>query len=89
MSTLSSSTTTDIERRAREIWLARGSPVGQDLEIWLEAERQLRPITHPNVVRRHPSGLRRADDVDEDKLAERLDEFGEPDRRSPTSLDPS
>lgn len=31
-----------IARRAAEIWKARGQPVGCDLDIWLEAERQLK-----------------------------------------------
>jgi len=31
-----------IARRAREIWLAKGCPVGQDTQNWLEAEAQLR-----------------------------------------------
>jgi hypothetical protein len=30
-----------IQDKAREIWHARGCPVGQDLEIWLEAEKAL------------------------------------------------
>lgn len=30
-----------IGQRAREIWRERGEPSGQDVEIWLEAERQL------------------------------------------------
>jgi hypothetical protein len=31
-----------IAAKAKEIWISRGLPWGQDLEIWLEAERQLR-----------------------------------------------
>ena len=34
-------TRTDVAQRAHEIWAARGSPVGLDNEIWLDAERQL------------------------------------------------
>ncbi len=30
-----------VTQRAQKIWQAQGSPVGRDLEIWLEAERQL------------------------------------------------
>ena len=30
-----------VSRRAREIWDARGRPVGCDDEIWYEAERQI------------------------------------------------
>jgi hypothetical protein len=32
----------DIAQRARELWLDRGQPTGQDTPIWLEAERQLK-----------------------------------------------
>ncbi|HSB61379.1 MAG TPA: DUF2934 domain-containing protein [Vicinamibacteria bacterium] len=32
----------EIARRAREIWLARGGGPGNDLEDWLQAERELR-----------------------------------------------
>lgn len=31
-----------IAAKAKEIWTARGTPWGQDLEIWLEAEKVLR-----------------------------------------------
>jgi hypothetical protein len=31
----------EIAQRAREIWLARGQPDGCDMEIWLQAEREL------------------------------------------------
>jgi hypothetical protein len=31
-----------IAAKAKEIWMARGTPWGQDLEIWLEAEKVLR-----------------------------------------------
>lgn len=31
----------EISQRAQELWRDRGSPEGQDNEIWLEAERQL------------------------------------------------
>src|SRR5580698_9003493 len=30
-----------IAERAQAIWRERGSPLGRDMEIWLEAERQL------------------------------------------------
>jgi len=32
----------EIARHARELWQDRGCPVDRDVEIWLEAERQLR-----------------------------------------------
>ena len=31
-----------IARQAYELWQNRGCPVGQDTELWLEAERQLK-----------------------------------------------
>lgn len=34
-----------IASRAREIWLAKGMPEGQDEQNWLEAERQLAQAT--------------------------------------------
>lgn len=38
----------EIARRAREIWVQRGCPTGEDEKIWLEAEVQL---THELVVK--------------------------------------
>lgn len=35
-------TNTQIADRAMAIWRARGCPVGRDVEIWLEAEAQLK-----------------------------------------------
>ncbi|HEX7008661.1 MAG TPA: DUF2934 domain-containing protein [Phycisphaeraceae bacterium] len=32
----------EIARRAYEIWLAKGKPIGQDEQNWHEAERELR-----------------------------------------------
>ena len=31
-----------VSERARSIWLAKGCPIGQDEENWLEAEAQIR-----------------------------------------------
>ena len=31
----------EISRQAYELWQNRGCPTGRDLELWLEAERQL------------------------------------------------
>jgi hypothetical protein len=54
MQALLTSMTTDpshdeISERARNLWQARGQPQGQDNEIWLDAERELRasPGTTP------------------------------------------
>lgn len=34
-----------IQALAHALWVDRGSPVGRDIEIWLEAERQLGKAT--------------------------------------------
>jgi hypothetical protein len=34
-------TTEEIRVRARELWELEGRPAGRDLEIWLQAEREL------------------------------------------------
>jgi Protein of unknown function (DUF2934) len=40
----------EIEHCARLLWLDSGSPVGRDVEIWLEAEHRLNAALHtPNV----------------------------------------
>lgn len=78
-----------IARRAQRLWDERGRPVGVDQEIWLEAERQL--ISENSAVATPPrtiSAPRRdkiVADIDADEVADRLDDFGEPSRRSPTS----
>jgi hypothetical protein len=32
----------EISERARDLWQSRGKPAGQDTEIWLAAEQELR-----------------------------------------------
>ena len=81
-----------IARRAYELWQKNGSPDGHETNFWLEAERQLRAETVPipPVVSRKSARTRRsvaADDIDADEVNERLDDFGEPPRRSATSVD--
>jgi len=45
-----SPTEQEIAHRAREIWHTRGKPTGQDTQIWLEAEQQLRtPVAANNA----------------------------------------
>jgi len=36
---------TDIARRAYDLYLSRGREDGHDIEDWLQAERELRPLT--------------------------------------------
>jgi hypothetical protein len=79
-----------ITRRAREIWRARHRPVGKDMEIWLEAERellaqQLIPASPPSTPRTSSARVA-ADEIDEDKMLRRLDTFGESPARSVTAL---
>ena len=79
-----------IADRARAIWRARNCPIGQDDDIWFEAERQLAAErdagTTPGVTRR--SKVARVD-IDDRELSDRLDDFGEAGGRSATSLDPT
>ena len=89
----------EIAHRAREIWLSRGCPEGDDLTIWLLAERELsapaltKPtLAQPKTSRNHrPAGANKSpstkDTIDAGKLEERLDRFGEPPQRSPTAVD--
>lgn len=86
-----------IAHRAREIWLSRGSPEGQDVEIWLLAERELtvpapaaKIPAKPNRKSRSGTSAKNpadAEAIDVGELQERLTRFGEPPQRSPTSLD--
>jgi hypothetical protein len=79
----------EIAVRARELWYARNCPTGLDEEIWMEAERQIRaerPI-HSSDIR---VGTRRDGiDIDNEALADRLDDYGNPGSRSATSVDPT
>lgn len=40
----------DIARRAYELYVARGGEHGQDLDDWLQAERQLHDVVGSNVA---------------------------------------
>jgi Protein of unknown function (DUF2934) len=86
----------EIAHRARELWLARGSPEGQDLEIWLTAERELSvPAASPAAAKQGRKGRPAlpqkipagSEAIDVGELQERLTRFGESPQRSPTSLD--
>ncbi len=39
----------DIAERARQLWESYGRPSGRDVEIWLEAERQLLGVD-PKII---------------------------------------
>jgi hypothetical protein len=75
-----------ILQRAREIWHARGCPVGGDVSLWLEAERDL---AGRGLIPPAPPESSHHDEIDEDELADRLGDFGEPPTRSATSLNPA
>lgn len=82
----------EISKRAHELWLARNSPIGQDEEIWLEAERQLvtgsrRAEARPAPSKRPENGGREEPMIDEAELQARLDSVGRTAQNSPTSLD--
>jgi hypothetical protein len=36
-----------IERRAHEIWIARGGSPGRELDDWLQAEQELKTAVNP------------------------------------------
>lgn len=77
-----------ITQRAREIWRARGRPVGQDVEIWLEAERDLVSQDKiPSAPPAEPKVRREGDEIDAEEVMERLDALATPTSRSPTSVD--
>ena len=41
-----------ISKRAEELWLDLGCPLGRDLEIWIEAEAEIQAMLHKTF--RHP-----------------------------------
>lgn len=47
----------EIAKRAEEIWHERHEPTGSDLEIWLEAERQLAVNAQQSDYQANPAGV--------------------------------
>ncbi len=77
-----------ITQRAREIWRARGRPVGQDVEIWLEAERDL--VSQEKIPSAPPAEPQRRSDaaeIDTEEVMEQLDALSAPPTRSATTVD--
>ena len=79
---------------AYAIWQDRGCPVGNDLDIWLEAERQLkhgtasrRPLAADDIPA-DPGNTNRDPAVDGGEVESELDRVvgTQPTRRSSTSL---
>jgi hypothetical protein len=81
---------------AHAIWIDRGQPIGSDLDIWLEAERQLAsnvaPRTRRGITDDIPADLTRSDPATDPAVAsevkQELDRLvrTRPLERSPTSL---
>lgn len=66
-----------VRERAQQLWLGRGTPAGEDLDIWLQAEREIR------AGQRTASGPL----IDADQLNDCLNTFGDTSRgRSATSF---
>lgn len=86
----------EISHRAHEIWSAEGQPSGRDNEIWLTAEQQLKNkalsasrtgANRSTRANEQPSSLEEeVDPINNDRLEERLSEFGAPNSRGATSL---
>jgi hypothetical protein len=77
-----------ISQRAREIWIRRGSPSGEDVSIWLEAEREILTNfggTGPTTPATPGVGLK--DKLTPADVANELKTFGDADHRSATSVD--
>lgn len=76
-----------VAERARSIWEQRGRPADQDLDIWLEAERQL---SGKPLVRGDIKGKMDQPEADESLKSDIEDELDEEtsggSRRSATSL---
>jgi hypothetical protein len=77
---------------AHELWLAQGCPTGSDMDIWLEAERQLQGQP-PRPLHRDPIPADPTRSNPDEDLALASDEEREirsigarPGQRSPTSL---
>lgn len=79
---------------AHAIWVDRGRPEGTDMDIWLEAERQLQAKATPQPVANHeiPADPSSAGNPDEDpalrpNIDRQLDTMTpKREQRSPTSL---
>jgi hypothetical protein len=79
---------------AHEIWRERGSPEGSDIDIWLEAERQLRgiPVGRDGVTDHIPAEPANVDTDSDPALEPRIDREikglgGRPGPRSITDYD--
>jgi hypothetical protein len=85
-------TQAQIAALAHELWIAQGRPAGSDMDIWLEAERQLRgepprPL-HRDPIPADPDRAAADDDIalasDVDREIGAIGQRG--DTRSPTSF---
>lgn len=77
---------------AHELWLAQGCPSGSDLDIWLEAERQLqgqppRPLHHDPIPADPTRPALEDDPALGNEVERELRQIGRrPTQSSPTSL---
>ncbi len=77
-----------ISERAHRLWHDRGCPEGQDVEIWLDAEREL---VREGAIPPAPPPRRKlaADEIDERELSDRLNDITGSASGATTSLDVS
>lgn len=77
-----------ISDRARELWLRRGSPTGEDVAIWLEAEREILAKYSGTGTSTSPQpGVKLKDKLTASDINDELQQFGDADHRSATSVD--
>jgi hypothetical protein len=78
-----------VSRRAREIWMARGQPMGCDEEIWYEAERQVAAEVRQGMPPLEDRGIPVAGNQPlESRVDEMLAHHTTPRRATPTQLPP-
>ncbi len=75
-----------VAERARSIWEERGRPSDQDLDIWLEAERQLGKVGERDPIQPRLDQIEPEDSLKSDVEEELDEETSEGSRRSATSL---
>jgi hypothetical protein len=80
----------EISETARALWEHRGRPVGEDTDIWLEAEQKLQGGIHVSAADEAHFADRdqplNNDGEPSGEIEERLRSFGAPGDRSATSL---
>jgi hypothetical protein len=72
-----------IQALAHALWMDRGCPQGCDVEIWLEAEQQLRGVVEP-LADSNRVDVDTSDAARTDRELDRI--VSPPEQRSPTAL---